>query len=170
MSASFDLPEPGRVSIGAVGEPGARTFYMQARQGDRVVTLKLEKQQVAALCELLTELLADLAAPGPLPVDGGIEEPALADWVVGGVQLSFDPATDRVVMLVEEAPNASAATGDDEGAIGRLSFTREQAAAMVETGEELVQSGRPTCPLCGHPMDPGGHSCPKTNGHRAPAP
>ena len=168
MSASFDLPDPETVTVGAVGEPGSRTFYLQARQGDRLVTLKVEKQQVAALCELLAELLADLPDPGPLPAAHDLEEPALADWVVGGVQLSFDTAADRVVLLAEEALQAGSA--DDEGALGRLSFTREQAAALIGRGEELVTSGRPACPLCGHPMDPDGHSCPKTNGHRAPAP
>ena len=168
MSTSFDLPDPERVTVGAVGVPGSRTFYLQARQGDQLVTLKLEKQQVAALCDLLGELLADLAEPGPLPTDLDLEEPALADWVVGGVQLSFDVAADRVVLLAEELQGPDAP--DDEGAIGRLAFSRAQAAAIVERGEPLVEAGRPACPLCGHPIDPEGQSCPQTNGHRAPTP
>ncbi len=164
MSTSFDLPEPDRVTVGAIGEPGARTFYFQGRQGDRMVTLKLEKQQVAALCELLSELLADLTDPGPVPKPADLEEPVLAEWVVGGMQLSFDQTLDRVVLLAEEAT----ADEGEEGAIGRFTMTRGQAAALVEQGEELVTAGRPACPLCGYPMDPAGHSCPKTNGHRAP--
>lgn len=170
MSTSFDLPEPDRVTVGAVGPPGQRTFYLQGRQGDRVVTLKVEKQQVAALGELLGELLADLPDPGPLPDPlPALEEPVLAEWVVGGVQLSFDAAIDRVVVLVEEATGPALAEGD-EGAIGRLALTRTQAATLIAAGEELVSAGRPACPLCGYPMDPAGHSCPKTNGHRAPTP
>ncbi|HET9692202.1 MAG TPA: DUF3090 family protein [Acidimicrobiales bacterium] len=167
MSASFELTDPDRVTVGAVGVPGARTFYLQARQGDRLVTLKLEKQQVAGICELLGELLADLPTPTTVPSAPDLEEPALAEWVVGGVQLAFDTSLDRVVLLAEEA---LAAGSDDEGAIGRLAFTREQAAALVARGEALVEAGRPPCPLCGHPLDPEGHSCPKTNGHRAPTP
>ncbi len=182
MSASFDLPEPAKVTVGTVGDAGARTFYLQGRQDDRLVTLKLEKQQVAALAELLTELLSELPDADDLPDPASLEleEPVLAEWVVGGMQLSFDTTADRVVLLAEELLEAG--TGDDpagddpagddpasrEGAIGRLAFSRAQAAALIARSTELVTSGRPSCPLCGYPMDPAGHSCPKTNGHRAP--
>jgi uncharacterized repeat protein (TIGR03847 family) len=166
VSTSFDLPEPDKVTVGAVGEPGSRAFYLQGRQGDRLVTLKLEKQQVAAVCELLTELIADLPGVRLAVVEGmELEEPVLPEWVVGGMQLSFDQTTERVVLLAEEAV---AGEGGDEGAIGRLAFSLGQAAALIERGEELVTAGRPPCPLCGYPMDPAGHSCPKTNGHKAP--
>ncbi len=174
MSTSFDLSEPDKVTVGTVGPAGARTFYLQARQDDRLVTLKLEKQQVGALAELLTELLSDLPDAVDLPAGSAmeLEEPVLPEWVVGSMQLSYDPASDRIVLLAEEVEIVT----DDEtapaedGAIGRLAFTRAQAEALVARGDELVTAGRSTCPLCGHPMDPAGHSCPKTNGHRAPAP
>jgi uncharacterized repeat protein (TIGR03847 family) len=168
MSASFELSDPDKITVGAVGPAGGRTFYLQARQADRLVTLKLEKQQVAALAELLGELLSDLAAPGPVPEGDALdlEEPVLAEWIVGGMQLTFDPGSDRVILLAEEA--SSDEPDEDEGAIGRLAFTREQATALIRRGSELVSAGRPPCPLCGYPLDPSGHSCPKTNGHRAP--
>ncbi len=174
MSTSFDLSEPGKVTVGTVGPAGARTFYLQARQEDRLVTLKLEKQQVGALAELLTELLSDLPDADDLPAPSTLEleEPVLPEWVVGSMQLSYDPGSDRVVLLAEEVEVVTddEPAGTDEGAIGRLAFTRAQAEALVARGVELVTAGRSTCPLCGHPMDPAGHSCPKTNGHRAPAP
>jgi uncharacterized repeat protein (TIGR03847 family) len=182
MSDSFELSAPERVTVGTVGEPGQRTFYLQAREGDRLVTLKIEKQQVAALAELLGELLDDLPTPGAPP--GGadleleLEEPVLAAWVVGSMQLAYDNAADRVVLMAEEAeivdPDegpvevAAGEDGEATGAIGRLAFTREQAAALAARGAELVTSGRPTCPLCGNPINPEGHSCPRTNGHRPP--
>lgn len=167
MSASFEMDEPTQVTVGTVGPAGARTFYLQARQVDRLVTLKLEKGQVAALVELLAELLADLPPTAP-DASGVLEEPVLAEWAVGSLQLTVDPLSERVVLLAEELTDQSE-EGADEGAIGRLSFTREQAAGMVVRGGELLSAGRPPCPLCGHPMDPSGHSCPKTNGHRAPS-
>ena len=202
MSASFDLSDPVKVTVGAVGPAGGRTFYLQARQEDRAVTLKLEKQQVAALAALLAEVLADLATPGPPPDPDSLEldEPVLADWAVGSMQLSFDPTADRVVLLAEEldttgpqlptdvddpddpgdldemsgdfdeAPSDGFAGPGGSGAIGRLAFTREQAAGLIRRGAELVSAGRPTCRHCGYPIDPAGHSCPKTNGHRAPTP
>ncbi|MGH9095645.1 MAG: DUF3090 family protein [Acidimicrobiales bacterium] len=181
MSDSFELSAPQRVTVGTVGEPGQRTFYLQAREDDRLVTLKIEKQQVAALAQLLVELLADLPAPGAPPASSELEleEPVLAAWIVGSMQLAYDGAADRVVLMAEEAemvepgedPVEIPADGDPEGtgAIARLAFTREQAAALAERGAELVTSGRPTCPLCGNPMNPEGHSCPRTNGHRPPS-
>jgi uncharacterized repeat protein (TIGR03847 family) len=79
------------------------------------------------------------------------------------MQLAYDSDADRVVLIAEEA------TEDEEGgAIGRFVITREQAAAMAVHTETLVSAGRPPCPLCGHPLNPSGHTCPKTNGHRPP--
>ncbi|MCU4185808.1 DUF3090 family protein [Acidiferrimicrobium sp. IK] len=181
MSSSFDLSDPDRVTVGTVGPAGGRTFYLQARQGDRLVTLKLEKQQVGALAELLTELLSDLPDPEEVPATDTLEleEPVLAEWAVGSMQLAFDAGADRIVLIAEEVTvDSPAAAGEEEaisddpaeadGAIGRLALTRAQAAAIIARGVELVSAGRPPCPFCGYPMDPAGHSCPKTNGHRAP--
>ncbi len=168
MSESFDLPETEWSTVGTVGPPGQRTFYLQARQADRLVTLKLEKQQVSALARLLAELLADLATPEDVPDDDRLElvDPVEPEWVVGSMQLAYDEQSDRIVLMAEEASEDE----DDPAAVGRLSITRGTAAALVRRGAELVAAGRPACPLCGYPMDPSGHSCPRTNGHRAPTP
>jgi uncharacterized repeat protein (TIGR03847 family) len=192
MSRSFELPDVEWATIGTVGPPGQRTFYLQARQDDQLITLKLEKQQVAAIAQFLGEILSDLPVPDPLPDDAAmaLAEPVLAEWVVGGLQLAYDSAADRVVILAEEigevADEADApdpeeiggmqiraehpAADDDERGVGRLSLTRTLAAAIVRRGWDLVSAGRPTCSLCGHPIDPEGHSCPRTNGHRPPDP
>jgi uncharacterized repeat protein (TIGR03847 family) len=169
VSASFELSDVGRATVGTVGVPGQRTFYLQAREGDRLVSLKLEKQQVAALAQLLVELLSDLPDPGALPTDLDLEEPVLAEWSVGAMQLLYDGTVDRIVLMAEEA---TATTEEEEeatdGAIGRLAISRAQAAAIATRAAELVTSGRPPCPLCGYPLDPSGHSCPRTNGHGPP--
>lgn len=178
MSASFEFADPSKVTVGTVGPPGQRTFYLQARDAARVMTLKVEKQQVAALSELLSELLSDLPTPGSPPAADHLEleEPVLAEWAVGTLQLAYDAGADRVVLIAEEvgepaeqeAEPLDADERGDRGAIARLVVTREQALGLVRRGEELVSSGRAACPLCGYPMDPAGHSCPKTNGHRSP--
>jgi uncharacterized repeat protein (TIGR03847 family) len=195
MSRSFELPEVDWATVGTVGPPGQRTFYLQARQDDQMITLKLEKQQVAAIAQFLGEILSDLPVPEPLPQDEvlALTEPVLAEWAVGGLQLAYDSAADRIVMLAEEigeeagdeAGEESAAAEEiggeqfrpgqppddaSERGVGRLSLTRTQAAAIARRGWDLVNSGRPACALCGHPIDPEGHSCPRTNGHRPPAP
>src|ERR1700736_3619156 len=112
MSNSFDLAAVQRLTVGTVGSVGKRTFYLQARQDDQLVTLKLEKQQVGALAELLTEMLDDLPALGPLPGDDdlGLEEPVLAEWPVGTLRIDYDRDSDQVVLVAEEIPEV-----DEEG-------------------------------------------------------
>lgn len=175
MSRSFELPEAEWATVGAVGQPGQRTFYMQARQDEQLLTLKLEKQQVAAIAQFLAEILADLPAPDdPAPEQSGsLAEPVLAEWPVGNLQLAYDGTADRIVILAEEIAAEPADEGDDGGTepdpdrgVARIGITRASAALIVRLGAELVSAGRPTCALCGRPMDPEGHSCPRTNGHK----
>lgn len=161
MSTSFEMDSPSRVTVGTQGRPGQRTFYLQAQDGDVTMSLKMEKQQVEALGQLLDQMLADLPGPPDIPDNYELEltEPVVAAWAVGGIQLSYDSDAERVVLLFEEAV-------EDEGAVGRLSITPVQARAIALHATSLVESGRPPCPLCGRPMDPSGHACPRTNGHR----
>ena len=173
MSNSFELPEVERITVGTVGEPGQRVFYLQARMGAQLVTLKMEKQQVSSLAQFLGNLLADLPQPENPPTDLELEEPALAEWPVGTIQLSYDPEIDRIVIIAEEALFTDDDDDDDDTdavpAIARFGATREQMAAIAIRGTQLVEAGRPPCPLCGFPLDPSGHVCPRTNGHRPPA-
>lgn len=164
MSASFEMDAPTRVALGTVGVPGQRIFYLQVEQGGRTVAMKLEKQQVGVFGQLLAEMLADLPTPDDIPSGRDIElvEPVDQDWVIGGIQLSYDTDADRIVLLFEEAIAEAA----EEGAIGRLSISRRQAGALTQRSVSLLDAGRPSCPLCGNPMDPSGHACPRTNGHR----
>lgn len=170
MSSSFDLHNVERITVGAVGEPGHRVFYLQARQGPELVTLKLEKSQVAALSTYLGELLQDLPRPDHLPDDLELEEPAVPEWTVGSLGITYSEETDRFLLVVEEL---TADDGEGEGEGGeagdaRFVVTREQMAALAIRGTQLVQAGRPPCPLCGYPLDAKGHACPRTNGHRPP--
>ena len=173
MSRSFELPEAEWATVGAVGQPGQRTFYLQARQESQLITLKLEKQQVAAISQFLSEILSDLpASEGPPPAGGEeLVEPVLAEWPVGSIQLAYDASADRIVILAEEIGDddpdeAEEFTVTPDRGAARIGITRAVAAMIVRVGEQLVEAGRPACPLCGRPMDPEGHSCPRTNGHR----
>ncbi len=163
MSEGFDLT-PDRLTVGTVGAVGSRLFLLQCRQGGTLLTLKVEKQQVAAMAEYLARVVEDRERPERLPDEEPLEEPAEPAWAVGTIGVSFDEAEDRVVLVIEEL------VGEDEsGAIVRLTITREQAAAFTVQATRLVESGRPPCPLCGSPLDPSGHECPRTNGHHPPA-
>jgi uncharacterized repeat protein (TIGR03847 family) len=181
MSESFDLLAVERLTVGAVGVPGQRVFFLQARQADELVTLKLEKVQVAALAGWIAKTLEDLPAIGELPEDLEPEPFVELAWVVGSLGGNYDLDLDRIILVAGEATEQEADDEDDEdeeteadpfapgaGAIARFGATREQMAAVAIRGTSLVSSGRPPCPLCGYPIDPAGHACPRTNGHRPP--
>lgn len=167
MSTSFEFREVAFFTVGTVGEPGQRTFFLQAGTDDHLMTLKLEKQQVEALAEYLQGVLADLpdADPGSTPDDLELRTPTVAEWVVGSLGIAYDDGADRIVIVAEELVDDEA---DDEAASARLQVTREQVAAFVPHAQDLVGSGRPPCPICGRPMNPEGHVCPRSNGHVRP--
>jgi uncharacterized repeat protein (TIGR03847 family) len=172
VSSSFDLPDVDRFSAGTVGPPGARVFYLQAAAGGQVVTLRLEKAQVAALAGYLAEVLADLPTPAPeeIPEEVELVEPVVAEWVVGQLGVAFDDARDRLVIRADEVAGDGADPEGEpdasEGASARFALTRPQVAAFVVHAASLVVAGRPPCPLCRRPLDPEGHVCAKTNGHK----
>jgi uncharacterized repeat protein (TIGR03847 family) len=160
----FDLPEAERLVVGTVGPPGERVFYLQARQGRQLLTLKVEKAHIAELSVRLIALLSDV--PEVDASDGGDEEletPIEPDFVVGSLALAFDDDGERIVLLAEEL----VAEGED-GSVARIGASRDQVAALARHGAELVAAGRPTCQLCGYPLDPKGHVCPRSNGHGPP--
>ena len=161
MSTSFEMPEVDALTTGTVGPPGRRVFFLQARRGEQLVSLRLEKTQVAALVTYLSALLADLPPPGELPTELDLVEPVVAEWVVGSLGVSYDEEDDRVVLVAEELLEEG-----EEGAHARITATREQIAALSKRGAEVVRAGRPPCQLCGQPLDPEGHVCVRLNGHR----
>lgn len=165
MGESFDLREVDHATVGTVGPPGRRIFYLQARGPGQLVTLRLEKQQVAALADYLRRALEDLPPLGPqevLPATDLIE-PVVAEWAVGSLGVAYDDANERFVVAAEELVDEEEPAVDQGHA--RIHLTRPQVAGFVERADEVVQAGRPPCPVCGRPMDPDGHVCPRSNGH-----
>lgn len=169
MSGSFELDPVQRITAGAVGEPGARVFYLQARAGDQLVTLLAEKEQIRALATSIEQMLAALpdteeALPLPAePQDLALEEPLVPEWRVGPMALHYDADRDFIVVIASELI-------DDEEtrdpSMARFTATRAQAQALAEHAETVVEAGRPRCRFCGFPMDASGHTCPAMNGHR----
>ena len=181
----FDPPE--RFVAGTVGEPGERTFFLQARDGGRVVSVVLEKVQVAVLADRLNRLLDELDQRGvtvvtPLlaettPDAEPLDEPIVEAFRAGTLTLGWDGSSDRVLVearaQTEEQDEDEAGEAevllDDEAEDGpdvfRVLLTAPAARAFVERAVRVVASGRPPCPLCGQPLDPQGHICPRRNGH-----
>ncbi|WP_244928225.1 DUF3090 domain-containing protein [Nocardioides sp. W7] len=181
----FDPPE--RFVTGTVGPPGSRTFFLQARSGARLVSVALEKQQVAALAERVDELLDDvmssdqpaslIPAVAPLGLDdtAPLEQPIEEEFRAGTMTLSWDPADERVVIEVFPFTEAAVVSPEqldediiepepDEVLVVRL--PPGAARAFVKRSEQVLEAGRPSCPFCGNPIDPDGHLCVRANGFR----
>jgi uncharacterized repeat protein (TIGR03847 family) len=162
MSQSFDLDRPDLFTAGAVGPPGQRVFYLQARQERSLVTLKSEKEQVRALGEYFATLLERLPGSGePKPTDLALLEPLEAAWAVGTIGVGYDEPSERIVVVLTGVVEEEG----DEPPSARFALSRAQAEAFVERARILMQGGRPTCPMCSGPIDPSGHVCPRSNGH-----
>jgi uncharacterized repeat protein (TIGR03847 family) len=177
MSESFEMLAPDYFTTGAVGPPGQRVFYLQGREARRVVTLKVEKEQISALADYVAGLLAKLPEAGTVSTDLPLLEPVEPAWAVGALGLGYDESSDRLVVVANEATEAEEEDAEEEtepragveevpeGATARFLITRAQASAFVDRARSLVKAGRPICPMCSQPKDPEGHICPRSNGH-----
>ena len=173
----MDLDPVDKLTTGTVGEPGQRTFFIQATQGERVITIVVEKEQVELLGTSILEILASVGretGEGPQEDALELEVPLEPLWRAG--RLSIGYAEDRDLMLLEleelvETPGEEEADDDDlpEPARVRMWATREQMFALARHGAAVAARGRPKCRFCGNPMDPEGHMCPAMNGHREAA-
>jgi uncharacterized repeat protein (TIGR03847 family) len=162
VSASFDLDAPDHFTAGAVGAPGERVFYIQGRQGGKLVSLKSEKEQVRALATYLAQMLDKLpTASEPAPQRLDLVEPVEAAWPVASLGLGWDDERQRIIVVAESVVEEEG----EEASTARFAITRAQATAFVERAESLVKAGRPICPMCSQPKDPAGHVCPRSNGH-----
>jgi len=157
MNYVFDAPD--KVMVGVRGEVGNRLFLLQARQGRRLVIVKCEKLQLSALAEWLGQVIADLGRPGHLPDDLSLEPEYESDFVAGDIAIAIDEDSENIEVTIESV---------EEEDVLELTLTKEWAGALAIAITRLVEAGRPACPLCGGPLDPQGHDCPRTNGHRPP--
>ena len=175
MSESFELRHVDSITSGTVGPPGARVFYLQAAQGDHMVTLRMEKQQLAALCEHLGAMMADLPElPFVPPGSADLRHPVAEQWTIGGMGIAYEHDNDSVVLVVEELVMVDDADPDvfdpdpfdddePEPATARLHVARQLVPGFINHSRRLITAGRPTCDLCANPVDPTGHMCPRLN-------
>jgi uncharacterized repeat protein (TIGR03847 family) len=169
----MELGPVDRITADAIGEPGARTFYLQMREGAQLVSVIVEKQQVQLLAASVLDLLADLdveTGTGPSDAELALEEPVDPRWRAGRLSIGYDADRDLFVLEIEEfQPEAE---DDDPRSllvdppeILSVLATREQMLALSRHGAGVAEAGRPLCQFCGNPMDPEGHACPAMNGH-----
>jgi len=176
----FDVPD--RFVAGTVGQPGQRTFLLQARAGRRIVSVVLEKAQVAILADRLGQLLDDLAEGGVAPAaepastsdEAPLDEPLNEAFRAAALTLGWDADADRVLIEARAETEDESSEEDladlleDDAEDGpdllRVRLTASAARAFVDRAVGVVNAGRPPCPLCGRPLDAQGHICPRRNG------
>ncbi|MCF6388599.1 DUF3090 domain-containing protein [Mycobacterium sp. MBM] len=172
---------PDRFVAGTVGQPGNRTFYLQAVHDKRVVSVMLEKQQVAVLAERISALLVEINRRfgTPIPPDTGAVEdlqplltPVDSEFRVGTMGLGWDAEAQTVVVellaVSETEFDASVVLDDAEDGPDavRVFLSPESAREFAARSNRVISAGRPPCPLCDEPLDPEGHICVRTNGYR----
>ena len=160
-----DLNPAYKMVADALGEPGRRTFFLQGQQGLTTVTVAIEKFQAQALAQGIDELLDQVGGPSTASTSElHLSEPLDPVFRAGQIGLGYDERRDRVVIVVYEVAETEDADPDTLNAV-RFWITREQARALAIHAVRVCAGGRPSCPLCGNPLDPDGHFCPKRNGH-----
>jgi uncharacterized repeat protein (TIGR03847 family) len=168
-----DLHPVSHITADAIGQPGKRVFYLQGWQGERTVTLIIEKLQIQSLSIGLEQFLAEIHEKFPdLPEAVSeyqeeqmhIHPPVDPLFRVGEIGLGYDAENDLLVLVAREIVAEGAEP--EEGGVVRFWCTRSQLRAMAHWGMEIASRGRPLCPQCGEPVDPEGHFCPKKNGHK----
>lgn len=184
---------PDRFVAGTVGQPGDRTFFVQAREGNRLVSVACEKQQVEVLADHLDRILGEIGrlsggmvavppardvAHDNEPLDAPIEE----EFRVGTMTIAWDPADERVVIEMFSVTDDDDSAVDDDGSAEEVARDEAERAGEVMTvrvrpsaardfvarSKAVVAAGRPACPFCLQPIDPDGHICPRANGYRRP--
>ncbi|WP_299565872.1 DUF3090 domain-containing protein [uncultured Mycolicibacterium sp.] len=177
--------EPDRFVAGTVGEPGNRTFYLQAVDDHRVVSVVLEKQQVAVLADRISALLVEINRRFGTPIPPETDEvedlsplvtPIDAEFRVGTMGLGWDAEAQAVVvelLAMSDAEFDASVVLDDaeEGPDAlRVFLTPQSARQFAARSQRVIAAGRPPCPLCDEPLDPEGHLCVRLNGYRRIAP
>lgn len=178
----FIFDSPDQFVPGTVGLPGSRTFFLQARKGRAVVSVALEKAQVSALAERLSELLTVVEEDGSMAIiasgpgredrlvpESTFDEPVVEVFRVGAMALSWDADTERVVIEAQpQDVSGEYVEADDDAEDGpdlmRVRIEAEDARAFVRRARSLVSAGRPPCPFCGEPLEATGHFCLRQNG------
>lgn len=174
----FDPVE--RFVVGTVGLPGERTFFIQARTGSRLVSVSLEKAQVAAIADRVLQILREIRLSEPLTViervsydDQPLESPIDEEFRVGVIGLAY--VSDRRLIEIDLQAITDSDNADDElleidtssdQDILRILMTLGYAESFAKRANTVVAAGRAPCPFCGGPIDPNGHLCPRSNGYR----
>lgn len=170
MARHIELNPITHLTIGTIGQPGQRVFFLQGAQNSNLITLVIEKQQAIVVTNGFEELLAELQRKYPhaqrdtgesVWMDLRLREPVDPLFRVGNIGLGYNEETNRIILVAYELTEE-----DDESNFVSFWATRAQIQALIVHTKEVIQAGRPICGNCGQPMDADGHFCPRRNGYK----
>ncbi|MFM6841885.1 MAG: DUF3090 domain-containing protein [Candidatus Planktophila sp.] len=166
-----------RFTVGTIGMPGERTFFIQFRKGTEVISASIEKSQVAALSERIHFMLKEIRLAHPLterptlirdslPLD----TPVIDEFRIGSIAIFYDEESGLIQIDLRELNLNSEEIDEDDASddveVLRIYVTATQALIFSDRADLVVAAGRQPCPFCGLPIDPQGHLCARANGYR----
>ena len=170
MAHQIELNPVSHLTVGTIGPPGSRTFYLQGGRGSQTISLVIEKEQAVMLASSLESFLQELEEKHPLATrssdesimqDMRLREPVEELFRVGNMGMGFNETANQIVLVAYELVDE-----DEEPNVVSFWANRSQMDSLVTRAREVVAAGRPICGNCGQPMNPEGHFCPNRNGHR----
>lgn len=170
MARHIELNPVAFLTIGTVGVPGQRTFFLQGSRGTHTISLIIEKEQAVMLANSFETLLEELDNRHPKPAreaqepvwtDMRLREPVESLFRVGNMGLGYNEDTDQVVLVAYELVDEG-----EEPSIVSFWASRTQVKSLIQHALDVVKAGRPICGNCGLPIDAEGHFCPNRNGHK----
>ena len=168
MPRHIELNPVSHLTVGTVGVPGKRTFYLQGRQGMNTISLTIEKEQAMMLANSFESLIAELETKYPeftgekndAVMDMRLQEPSEVLFRVGNMGLGYNEDSDQVVVVAYELVEE-----EEEANVVSFWVDRTRVELLIPHIHDVVRSGRPICGNCGGPIDAAGHFCPQRNGH-----
>lgn len=167
MASHIELNPVSQITVGTIGLPGQRTFYLQGSRGSQTISLTIEKEQARMLAESFDALIQELAQKYPEPeneapvwTDMRLREPVESLFRVGNIGIGYNEDSNQVVLVAYEL-----VAEEEEPNVVSYWISRSQVRALIQHANDVVKAGRPICGNCGKPIDPTGHFCPHRNGH-----
>lgn len=154
-SDEIELRPVDFLTVGTVGPRGQRVFYLQGAKEDELISLRLEKVQVNALSEAITELLDDLDDRYPpaedkpevnlLDWETDLRDPIVPEFRVAQIGLGFDEASNLIVLVTQElvVPDEESGSPTGEPRVARFWAPRDMMRALAVYAQQVVSKGRP---------------------------
>ena len=166
MASHIELNPATQITVGTIGPPGQRTFYLQGSRSSQTISVTIEKEQARMLAESFEALIQELSTKYPEPNDTSVwtdmrlREPVESLFRVGNIGIGYNEDSNQVVLVAYELVEE-----EEEPNVVSYWITRAQVQSLVQHAYDVVKAGRPICGNCGKPIDPTGHFCPQRNGH-----